>query len=242
MRSFIRKLLLSDLADESLNHNVLYNQWKNLLDIWDNRGNSKSNAIGIERIVKLLLIFSQFITPSIYFRAFFGSFGKLKKHLGVELYVVSKLFISFYIVNYCNVSSDKLILCWCIIMIAETVLYSANLVINQDTFSAPHSYKRNILLVLVDYMQLNFDFASLYLGFHAIKKIVDSRDVIVTQPIDTIYFSFISSLTIGYGDIVPANLAGKRIVICQILTFLVIGILVINFYSAQVAASNSNKN
>jgi hypothetical protein len=250
MKQFFNKLIFSDLQKEPLGHSVLYNQWSNLKDIWNNAGKAKSNAIGIERVLKLFLISIQFLTPSIYCRAFFGSFGKLQKHIGVEFYVFFKLFYAFIILNFKLyeywhvIFGMSFFLFLAIIMIAESIFYTANLIINGDVLANPHSYKRNIILVIVDYIQLNFDFASIYLAMGALKKVVSinnsSIDKIITKPLEAVYFSFITSFTIGYGDITPAGNIGKYLVIFQILIFLLLGILVINFYSSQIA-TNKNK-
>jgi hypothetical protein len=250
MKQFLNKLIFSNLPKEPLGHNVLYNQWNNLKDIWNNTGKAKSDAIGTERILKLFLIFIQFLTPSIYFRAFFGSFGKLQKHIGVEFYVFFKLLTAFLILyfrlyeHWNFVFGMSFFLLWAIIMIAESIFYTANLIINDNVLANPHSYKRNIILVIVDYIQLNFDFASIYLACSALKKVVtidnSSFDKIIVEPLEAVYFSFITSFTIGYGDITPAGDIGKYLAIFQILIFLLLGILVINFYSSQIA-SNKQK-
>jgi hypothetical protein len=239
LKTFFNKLFYSDLPKEPLGHNVLSHQFDNFKEVWNNSGQRKSTAIGIERIFKLFLILVQFATPSIYFRAYFGSRGKLQKHVGVELYVLFKL-ISAVLILYFKLFEHWYFLLWVIVMIAESIFYTANLIINEDVLAKPHSYKRNIILVIVDYIQLNFDFASIYLTFHALKKVAQtsqgSVDTIVNTPLEAAYFSFVTSFTVGYGDITTVGDTGKYIAIVQILVFLLLGILVINFYSSQVAS------
>ncbi|MCK9209580.1 MAG: potassium channel family protein [Ignavibacteriaceae bacterium] len=238
---------MSSYSNEPLGHKVLSHQIQNLKDVWNNTGDAKSKAIGTERLLKMFLIIVQFITPSIYIRAFFGRYGNLAKNLGIELYVIFKLLCAFCILFFGLYNNLKIIwgysffMCWAFFMILETVLYSANLIINNNVFTNPISYKRNLIFVILDYIELNLDFATVYLSLKALKKIVSNNDVLITKPLDSLYFSFISSLTIGYGDITPLNDTGKYLIIFQVLVFLLLGALVINFYSAQIASEKEGR-
>lgn len=67
-----------------------------------------------------------------------------------------------------------------------------------------------LLVLFIFYLAINIIFSIAYYTFNA---------VINTQGFfDYVYFSFVTSLSIGYGDMVPANVAGKIIVIVQSTT------------------------
>ena len=238
MTSFIRKIFFSDIEETPLGHSVLKNQWIRFLDLWNNKLEVKSNAIGIERILKLILVLLQFPFPGIYVRAFFGQFGTLWKNLGIEIYVFFKIISAFAILNfqlykYCLLPNGKSIFYyWVIYMIAESLFYTATLVFCSDVFAKPRSYKRNIILLLCDYLEIVVDFASLYLMTNAL-QFVNNHDQIV-KSLDAAYFSFVSSLTIGYGDMVVINDIGKKLVILQAIVFLIYGVLFLNFYTARI--------
>jgi Ion channel len=51
---------------------------------------------------------------------------------------------------------------------------------------------------------------------------------------DPIYFSFITSATIGYGDYYPATPMGKLLVSLQSVLFLIFVALFLNFFSSKV--------
>lgn len=239
MSGFLRKVLIANLEEEELGHSVLCHQWQNAKDIWYNQIKAKSNSIGIERILKLILIVSQFFFLGIYIRAIFGKYGKLHKHLGVELHVLLKLFISLLIL-FCGFYNSQLhfwgihlIKFWCYWMIFETLFYTGNLVFSEEVFAKPHSNKRNLLLIVIDYITLNLDFANLYLIKKAIQQSLNHYSFeIITKAYDAVYFSFISSLTIGYGDITPTH-SGRGIVIFQSITMLIFGVLFLNFYLSR---------
>jgi hypothetical protein len=241
----IRKLVFSDLSNPKLKHNVLIHQLERAKKIWDNSSKKKSKAIGTERILKLGLIYSQFFFPSIYIRAFFGKFGLLHKHIGVEMHVFLKLFISFSILffelfksNYSFVGLN-IIEIWCFWMILETIFYTATLIFCEDIFAKPHSHKRNLIMIIIDYITLNLDLAIIYLITKSLKTTVQhygqSIEMVISNAYDAVYFTFITSLTIGYGDITPTQ-DGRGLVLFQSLIMLLFGILFLNFYISRVSS------
>ncbi|MBS1535784.1 MAG: two pore domain potassium channel family protein [Bacteroidetes bacterium] len=239
IKKLLRKILIADLPEESLGHNVLCHQWQNAADIWNNQNNGKSDSIGVERILKLVLILSQFFFLGIYFRAIFGKYGKLHKHLGVELHVVLKLISSITILYFgiynstTSIYGVHIIKFWCYWMIFETLFYTGNLVFSEEVFAKPYSNKRNLILIVIDYITLNLDFANLYLIKRAIHQSLHRDTIeIVSNAYDAVYFSFISSLTIGYGDITPTH-EGRSLVVFQSITMLVFGVLFLNFYLSR---------
>ncbi len=239
----LRKLIFSDLDNPSLGHNVVCHQWKNVKYLWNNTLDARSEAIGIERCVKLFLILSQFIMPGLYIRAVFGSFGKLNKHIGVELYVIFKLVLAFFVLKYqlfnsITICGRHIVILGVWWMIFETMLYTANLVFCSEVFAKPHSYKRNIILIFIDYIQITIDYGSIYLFYGVLKQ--SGTNNIVKSSLDAGYFSFISSLTIGFGDIVPYNDFGKELIIGHILIFLLFGVLFINFYTSRIENVTAN--
>uniref|UniRef100_UPI00286CDE1F potassium channel family protein n=1 Tax=Flavobacterium sp. TaxID=239 RepID=UPI00286CDE1F len=243
---FFRKLLIADLKEEKLPHKVICHQWQNAKDIWYNQNKGKSDSIGVERILKLILIISQFFFLGIYIRAIFGKYGKLHKHLGVELHVILKFIISIIILTFGLYNSEAsfigihLIKFWCYWMIFETLFYTGNLAFSEDVFAEPYSNKRNLILIVIDYITLNLDFANLYLIKKAIQQSLNHYTFeIITKAYDAVYFSFISSLTIGYGDITPTH-SGRGIVIFQSITMLIFGVLFLNFYLSRTTNKTAN--
>ena len=56
----------------------------------------------------------------------------------------------------------------------------------------------------------------------------------IHSAIEAIYFSFATSATVGYGDIVVVHPLGQILVITQIILFLVVVALFLNFFASKV--------
>jgi len=237
--TFFRQLFLSDIAEEPLGHEVLANQRERFLEVWKNKSKTPSNAIGIERIMKLALIALQFPFPGIYVRAISGRRGVLAKHLAIEAYVLFKITVAILILSsqafwfFPSVWCQRIVTVFVIYMITESLLYTATLIFCSDVFATPRSYKRNIILLLSDYAEVVIGFASLYLIAGGLKYSGENGPFVSTS-IDAAYFSFVTAVTIGYGDIVVTTEFGKMLVILQTIMFLVYGVLFLNFYISRI--------
>ena len=96
----------------------------------------------------------------------------------------------------------------------ETILYVPTLIFASDIYGRPRSYRRSMLLLFLNYMEITFAFAAIY-----------ATGVYLNRPfehwIDPIYFSFITSATIGFGDYHPASTLGRILVSIQTIVFLI---------------------
>lgn len=136
--------------------------------------------------------------------------------------VLFPLTILFY--NWQTTSFLFVILIWFLI---ETLLYVPTLIFASDIFSKPRSYRRSMLLLFFNYVEIVFSFGVIY-----------SRGIYLNKPFghwfDPIYFSFITSATIGYGDFYPITPMGKFLVSSQSVIFLIFVVLFLNFFSNKV--------
>jgi len=193
-----------------------------LVGVWEN---DRHNDIGLERLLRLFLISIQFFFPGIYIRHIFGHKGSTYKNLAIEFYILMKV-ISPILIFYFHLTCNPFFLFLSVYFLLETVLYIAALVFVSDMFSHIRSSNRSILLLLFNYIELSFNFAVVYSGFDMLTKNAVSG-------IDYLYYSFVTSASLGYGDIHPITNAGKLLVCAQSFIFLVFVVLFINFFSGR---------
>ena len=86
-----------------------------------------------------------------------------------------------------------------------------------------------MLLLFLNYLEVVFAFGVLY-------SIGDSMNKPFSHWFDSIYFSLITSSSIGYGDYYPVSLLGKVLVSFQSMFFLSFVVLFLNFFSTKVKA------
>ncbi|MFZ4543970.1 MAG: potassium channel family protein [Saprospiraceae bacterium] len=191
--------------------------------------NENISTFGLERTVRIFMSASQLFTPVMLIKVYFGRHGFLKKKIAVEYYLLFKIFfpLSCIMFEWFNIFSLVLN----ITMLAETLLYLGNLVLLSDV-AKPHSYRRALLFTFLNYIEICFGFAALYghLNMHG-----DFNTVHPFQTkMETIYFSFVTSSSIGYGDYVPNTGIAEFLVICQSLIFFLFIAIFMGFFVSKL--------
>lgn len=206
-----------------LKYTAVKNQLLNLKKVWNNE---KHNDIGIEKIVRLFLTAFQFLTLSIYLRNYFGKKGTAYRDLAIDFYILLRTIFPFIVLltglyKYCFFVGTA------IYFSIDTILYIGTLIFVTDVVAKPRSYRRSVLLLFFNYIEIVLNFAILYGGLNLLNESA-------TSFIDYIYFSFITAATIGYGDILPITSLGKFLVCIQSLLFLVFIIVFLGHFSSKV--------
>ena len=112
-------------------------------------------------------------------------------------------------------------------LLFETILYVPTLIFASDSLARPSSYKRSLLLLFLNYFEIIFSYSVIYATGNYLNKTF-------THWFDAIYFSIVTSSSIGYGDFYPVTTFGKFLVSTQSLLFLFFLVLFLNFFSANV--------
>jgi len=229
MKSFLRQLLLGKITKKEsplLKINPIQKRILNIKSIWNN---DHQDDNGIEKIFRLLLSSSQLLFPGIYIKYFSRKKGIEYQDLATDFYILLK--VVFPVVILINQWQQYR---WVIILMTyvflETIFYIPTLIFASDLFSRPRSYRRSMLLLFFNYLEIVFAYAVFYSCGNYLNKPFQNW-------FDAIYFSIITSSSIGYGDFYPVETTGKFLVSTQALLFLFFIILFLNFFSTKVKAT-----
>ena len=224
MKRFFKKLIFGKNPSSEISaRSVIDKRIHNIRSIWNNE---QEEDIGIEKLLRLFLGLSQFLFPGIYIKHFIGGRRLLYQEITVDLYVLFKIAFAFGIIY--NGRQDNDILVWIVIFfMAETLLHIPTLIFASDIFSRPRSYRRSMLLLFFNYIEIVLAFAVLYSSGEYLNQAFKHW-------FDPIYFSFISGATVGFGDFYPITPIGKMLVSFQVVIFIIFAALFLNFFSNKV--------
>jgi Ion channel len=224
MNRILSKLLIGNVSKlPKPRLNPLQKRILNIRAIWNN---DHQDDNGIEKIVRLFLSSSQLLFPGIYIKLWAFKKGVQYQDLAMDVYVLLKVLFPFLIlINHWQ--DNILLLIIMIYVLLETALYIPTLIFASDLFSRPRSYKRSMLMLFFNYLEIIMAYAVFYSCGNYLNKPLANW-------FDPIYFSIITSSSIGYGDFYPVTLIGKILVSSQAMLFLFFVVLFLNFFSTKI--------
>jgi hypothetical protein len=206
--------------------NALEKQWDIVTNIWENQS---VDTFGLERLARLFLASTQLFMPVMLIKLVFGKFGFFERKLAVESYLVFK--IAFPLLCIFQEWHNLTALIINVIFLSETLLYLANLVFLSD-LTKPHSYRRALLFVFLNYLEIGLGFAAIYDYLN--QNQLFSNQHAFKNKLEAIYFSFVTASSIGYGDFFPTTDIGQFLVICQSLIFFLFVAIFMGFFVSKV--------
>lgn len=224
MREILKKLLLGKVSKKGKpKFNPIQRRILNIRAIWNNDHQFDN---GIEKIVRLFLSSSQLLFPGVYIKYLANKIGHEYQDLAVDLYVLAKVTFPIFILVH-QWQENHLVLWLMVYLLLETVLYIPTLIFASDLFSRPRSYKRSMLMLFFNYMEIVISFAVLYTHGQNMNRPFNHW-------FDAVYFSIVSSNSIGFGDYYPITTFGKVLVSVQAMFFLSFVVLFLNFFSTKI--------
>lgn len=224
MKQFFKKLLLgSNTVEHHPKVGALQKRVNNLRSIWT------ISTMTISESRRFSAYFCGFV-PILLFRhlhqAVFWQNGIAYQDLSVEILCSFKVCFPLWIL-YADTHDNPILFFLVIWFLLETMLYVTTLIFASDIFSRPRSYRRSMLLLFFNYMEIVLSFGVIY-----------ARSDYFNKPFlhwfDPAYFSFITSASIGYGDFYPITAKGKLAVSIQSVIYLIFVVLFVNFFTNKV--------
>jgi hypothetical protein len=229
---FFRKLFIGKVAASNMPRlTPIQKRILNIISIWNN---DHQDDNGIEKIFRLFLSITQLLFPGIYLKTIAGRVNPVYKDLAMDFYVMIKVFFPVLIL-YHHWQKYYVLIYLMIYLLLETVLYIPTLIFASDLFSRPRSYKRSMLLLFFNYLEIIVSFGVLYTLGNNMNKPFEHW-------FDSIYFSVVSSNSIGFGDYYPITTYGKVLVAIQAMFFLSFVVLFLNFFTTKVKSKGYFEN
>lgn len=224
MIAILKKLLIGKVTKKDKpKFNPIERRILNIRAIWNNDHQYDN---GIEKIVRLFLSSSQLLFPGVYIKYLASKLGYVYQDLALDVYVIAKVVFPLLILINGWQHFDCII--WIMIyVLLETVLYIPTLIFASDLFNQPRSYKRSMLLLFFNYIEIVVSFGVLY-------TLGNNMNVPFEHWFDSIYFSVVSANSIGFGDYYPITTYAKVLVSIQAMFFLSFVVLFLNFFSTKV--------
>jgi len=193
------------------------------------RRDKAKDIFGIERWVMIVHSASMMFLPAMFIRWIFGRRNYAGRKYGIEGWALYKplLFYIFLINGYWWTQNW---VCWLVaLLLADMFFYVFGLVILKDFWIRTPSYSRSLILLGINFLEFTLGFAIFYLHYGLLKCGTD----IVHDCRSALYFSVVTSATVGYGDIVPASGPGRNLATTQIL-------LTLGFMTVVISSFVSN--
>lgn len=221
--NFFKKIFIGPgVREEGTVPGAYQEQIRFLKGVWNDENYP---SFGIERLFRLFLVLIQFIYPTLFLRSIAGYFGLISRKLIVEFYKMAKLFLLVPLMSS-TWHNNSFILLIIIYLLTETVFNIFGLIFLSNVYSIAISYKRSVLLLLIDYISVTLMFSIIYLGFDLLNKSV--------SVLSAVYFSFVTISTLGYGDYCPKQGMGQVVVILQLIVFILfVGLFINHFLTSK---------
>ena len=224
MIQFFKKLLLGKVSlKDKPKIDPIQKRLLNIKSIWNN---DHQDDNGIEKMIRLFLSISQFIFPGVYIKYILYKTKFEWQDLAMDIYILAKLFFPFFVLVY-QWQHITVLIALIVYFLAETILYIPTLIFASDMLSKPRSYNRSMLLLFFNYIEIIVAFGVLY-------SCGNNMNIPFITWYDPIYFSIVTSSSIGFGDYYPVTTFAKMLVSIQALFFLTFVVLFLNFFSTKM--------
>jgi hypothetical protein len=224
MKQFFKKLLLGKVSiKDKPRVDPIQKRILNIQSIWNN---DHQDDNGIEKMIRLFLSISQFIFPGVYIKYILYKTKFEWQDLAMDIYILAKLLFPFFVLLN-QWQHITVLVALIVYFLVETILYIPTLIFASDMLSKPRSYNRSMLLLFFNYIEIIVAFGVLY-------SCGNNMNIAFITWYDPIYFSIVTSSSIGFGDYYPVTTFAKILVSIQALFFFTFVVLFLNFFSAKM--------
>jgi hypothetical protein len=209
-------------------------QVERLAEIRDNTGHK---TFGIEWALRMALQRLAFLVPSCWVKSITNEKLLLQRRKHIEVFAFFKVVLVFALV-YFDLTRTWVGLFLISIAAFDTMHALLCRIFLDKEWRKEVSYKRNLIMAFVNYVEIVFFFAGAYsfCDYHhdpakgaafSISKSIDVGNHHLT-PAQDIYYSFVTATTVDYGDISAASAWAQAIVCFQVMASLFFVVVIIS--------------
>ncbi len=215
MVNFLYQLLIGTRGDTPVPRRVYVKQRADLRAIWKQ---TNYRDFGIERLLRLALILLGFVMPGTLYRAAVDHVGGgsfLFRRTAVEWLATLKLL--WYVVLFEEGLHSAGWVIASAVLTFDTVHFLMCRIFLADLSRGHTSFKRSLVLVIVNFSEVTIFFASLYLYLDAhFRALGGAAFNHALGGVEAVYFAFVTATTVGYGDVHPVHPLLMKVVVAQI--------------------------
>ncbi len=197
-------------------------------DVWNS---SEYHDFGIERILRLFLVGSKLFFPGVYIEALSKKLRFYKQKIVGECYVLFKTATPF-IILYFGLWNLHWLYIFNIYLLVETFLHILHKIFLPE-YDPGRMPNRSVILLFFNFIEVIASFGVIYAAGNYLNPPINSW-------IDALYFSFITGVTVGFGDFYPVNDDGKILIITQVISTLAFLFLFFNFFAPRSERPKKN--
>lgn len=184
-------------------------QYKCLRKVWDFK------SFGLIRLLRLFLCVIPFVFPLIYFTSVLKKCNATTNliHSFSDLYVIIRIGILFLFL-LCDINQNWWITGFTIYLFIDFLTYVSAFIFLADIYGRPFYSYRTLLFFLINFGEAVIVFAIFHRQWGGL-------NIDPLCSIQALYFSTVTSTTLGFGDINPVNSSAQLRVIAQIFVSVV---------------------
>ena len=223
--TFLRKIYIGPCVNPQKQYRAaLSDLLFQLKELWKH-----GTHFGFSRLLRFAFVIVQFFSLYSYIAHFFDKMGYLGGKIFAEFYVLAKCILTFVILFYIKDSTFFCVLA--IYFLVDTVLFNAGIIMLSDVILKPALDRRSMVLLGLNYLQLCAAFALLYLHTDSIIKLETS--------LQALYFSFVTSTTLGFGEFHPTGRTGYLITIFQLIISVIFIALFVSYFMTRLTGKKN---
>jgi NADH:ubiquinone oxidoreductase subunit K len=209
---------------------------RNVEILFQIRTEDPERLFGTERLFLQLLVIVITCLPTTLVRLVGGWLGYRGRKIAVDLWVIAKPATLFGLLLL-GLFTRRWAAIIALICLLDLYAYLLGLIFLKRYYTPPASYGRSVLALAINFVEAAFAFALLYLY----TGVLAGRSGLVQSWGEAVYFSVITSATVGYGDIVPRNPIGRGLVVAQVLSSLLFIAIVLSTFVSNFAGGSPDR-